>query len=477
MSAGQGPADRGGDAERLAAAIEQGTSPGASGDAELARDLEIVAMLRARSAAFDPHPADRARAKQRLMAALAQESGAEVTQRLEVLRSDTVGPCAAELTAPMLPLVDASESTSVRLSEDRPESASVEAPDVTAPRVRRSGRHSLPTRPGGRARGTDRPATRGLRRRFLAVGAAAMVALVALAGAGGFMSRDALPGDTLYAMKRLTESTGTLFTFDEQARAQRRLQLAATRLDELEQLVRRGGVDGSTSTDPELFETTMADFDELTGEGSRTLLATDDASGPALLGDLQAWASEQAARLSVLRSSFPEPSVAEADDSMALLDRLRGRTESLEARSSCSEVTSTVVDDLGRLPAEGTCSPRAAVADDPSTEADESQTQESGGTTTTAPDGTTDTTDTSDPAADASTSQESPDGVLPQLGPDGLPLPGPTGEGEGLTTSTSTSTTVPDEVDSDGQITMPLPLLPPMQLPPLLPGMSGSTTN
>ena len=71
MSAGQGPAG-GGDAERLAAAIEQGTPPRSVGDAELARDLEIVAMLRSRSAAFDPHPGDRARAKQRLMAALAQ---------------------------------------------------------------------------------------------------------------------------------------------------------------------------------------------------------------------------------------------------------------------------------------------------------------------------------------------------------------------------------------------------------------------
>ncbi|MDN5747946.1 MAG: DUF5667 domain-containing protein [Pseudonocardia sp.] len=498
MSAGQGPADRGGDAERLAAAIEQGTPPGESGDAELARDLEIVAMLRSRSAAFDPHPTDRARAKQRLMAALAQDGGVDVTQqfeaqpfeaqsfeaqpferqRVEVLRDDAAGPRAAELTAPMLPLADGPESDAstqiARVTDDQDAAGAgttaVEAPDVTVPRTRRAGRHSVPSRPGGRARGSDRPAARGLRRRVLAVGAAAMVALIALAGVGGFVSRNALPGDTLYAMKRLAESTGTALTFDDQARAQRHLELATTRLDEVERLVERSSATGATPPDAALFEAAMEDFDASTGEGSRMLLAAEDASGPGDLGDLQAWAAEQAARLSVLRSSLPDSSVAEADDSIALLDRLLGRTESLEARSSCSEVTSTTVDDLGRLPAEGTCSPRVASTDDPTTEADESRTEDATGTATTAPDGTTSATDTADPTTGTNTPQGTEPEVLSEVGPDGLPLPGPSGPGEGLSTSTTPG-------EDGGEISLPLPLLPPMQLPPLLPGLPGVNIN
>ncbi|MBC8093000.1 MAG: hypothetical protein H7Y15_13885, partial [Pseudonocardia sp.] len=116
MSAGQGP-DRNGDAqnldahsrgahdldaERLAAAIEQGTTPG-SVSGELARDLDLVAMLRTRGAAYDPRPEDRARAKQKLMAAL--------------MVADVPAP--ADLTAPLSP-TGADDATAVmrRVTDD-----------------------------------------------------------------------------------------------------------------------------------------------------------------------------------------------------------------------------------------------------------------------------------------------------------------------------------------------------------------------
>jgi hypothetical protein len=56
------------DAERFAAAVEAGVDGAA--DAELARELEIVDLLSRHGAALDPDPQDRARAKQRLLAAL-----------------------------------------------------------------------------------------------------------------------------------------------------------------------------------------------------------------------------------------------------------------------------------------------------------------------------------------------------------------------------------------------------------------------
>jgi hypothetical protein len=203
----------------------------------------------------------------------------------------------------------------------------------------------------------------------------------------------------------------------------------------------------------------MHEFDASTGEGSRMLLGADDASGAAALGDLRAWAVEQAARLSVLRSSLPDPAVAEADTSMALLDRLLGRTEALGARSSCSEVTSSTVDDQGRLPAEGTCSPRAQLADDPSTSA-----TPDGSATTTTPDGSATTSPDGTTPQDTPTSDGGESGLLPQLGPDGLPLPD---TGDGLSSNTSGATGESDDVS------IPLPLVPPIQLPPLLPGMPG----
>ena len=65
------PAGQGKDAERFAAAVESRTPLVSADDAELARDLEILAMLRSRGAAYAPDSETKARAKQRLMAVLA----------------------------------------------------------------------------------------------------------------------------------------------------------------------------------------------------------------------------------------------------------------------------------------------------------------------------------------------------------------------------------------------------------------------
>ena len=58
-----------GAAERFAAAVDGGVVHG--GDPELARELEIVERLAGQRSALDPDPETRARARRRLMAALA----------------------------------------------------------------------------------------------------------------------------------------------------------------------------------------------------------------------------------------------------------------------------------------------------------------------------------------------------------------------------------------------------------------------
>jgi hypothetical protein len=61
------------DAQRFAAALEGPVADGVV-DAELARELEIARMLAESGSAYAPDPEAKARAKRRLLAALADES-------------------------------------------------------------------------------------------------------------------------------------------------------------------------------------------------------------------------------------------------------------------------------------------------------------------------------------------------------------------------------------------------------------------
>jgi len=318
------------------------------------------------------------------------------------------------------------------------------------------------------------------------VGTAALVAVIALAGSGIFASREALPGDGLYALKRASESAGIATTFDEVARARRHLQLATTRLDEVEQLVARR----STVADPGVLRSTILEFDTSTGEGSRVLLAHDDS---AAIDDMQTWAAGQSARLSELRPSLPDS--AGADDSIELLARLMDRAEALEDRSNCTEVTSGAVDELGPLPAESSCAQRRTGSDDD--------------TGIPAPNrpgapGITDDTATPDPSADAEPGtgrspasgpqsgapgpqdEEEPGGLLPGSGSGsdlGGLLPDRSGEGSGggaPSTTTTTTTQAPAPAPAPAHLEDSLPVeaplpLPPVRLPPLLPGQTGIT--
>lgn len=474
MPAGQGSDPEARDAERLAAAVDQGRSPESVDDPALAHDLRVIELMRVfgPDPALAPAPDAKARARARLRAAMAERPAP---------------PAPAESTAPIAPapiapvLLGGDTATSVTAEFERivadagpdpdgPSTRTIErdtsgatAPDIAAARSRR-GRHGAPARPDGRSGSSDRPARRGLRRRVAAVAVASLAVLVALAVGGDLASRGALPGDALYALKRVSENVGVALTFDEQARARRHLELATTRVDEVERLVAREGAGG---VDAAVVEDVIADFETATGEGTRALLAGREAPGPAVLGDLQAWASDQAARLSVLRSALPEPALGELDASLALLDRLVGRTEALEARADCAEVTSSVVDDLGPLAAEGSCTPGpaaggAGVAEAPDATPDRSTVGTTAPRPTTGGGSTGPTTGgptTGGPTTGAPATGAPDEGLLPGLGSDG-PLPDVDGP---------VSTTP----DGDGDVSVPLPLVPPVQLPPLLPGQPG----
>jgi hypothetical protein len=203
---------------------------------------------------------------------------------------------------------------------------------------RHGGRHSMPGEPdepaaeadlgpGVRRMRRSRPERPGHRRAAL-LGAAAAAALVALAGTGTFASQDALPGDPMYGVKRVAESTGYALTFGEQAKARRHLEQAQRRLDEVEGMVTRDQAARSTGTpvdpaDQELVRSTMQEFDTDANEGSRLLLSGP--ADPAQVDDVRQWAAEQSARLEGMRSTIPAQD--KADESLALLDRLLGEAQ------------------------------------------------------------------------------------------------------------------------------------------------------
>ena len=72
---------------------------------------------------------------------------------------------------------------------------------------------------------------------------AAALAVLAIAGGSVFASRDAVPGDALYGIKRAAEAAGGIFAGGEAARGQHDLDLATTRLDEIERMARDGATD------------------------------------------------------------------------------------------------------------------------------------------------------------------------------------------------------------------------------------------
>ena len=496
------PAGQGKDAKRFAAAVEQGTPPGFADGDDLARELEIVAMLRSRGAAFAPDPDAKARAKQRLMAMLAAEQG---DRRPGGPQPPVSPPSAEEQTAPLGRILEPSfpsqqegvnasavtnklpaysgrgdEGGGTTVEATTTEAATTEGTAPTTPAAR-PGRHSsrrTVSRPAGRARGSRGPATpagSGLRRRAVFVGSAALVMLLAVAGGGVFASRDSLPGDNLYALKRVAESAGLALTFDESAKARRHLDIATTRLDEVEHLVDRAP---QAPVAPDVYASAIQEFDAAAGEGSRLLLTSDESSTAeaAALGDLRSWAAQEADRLSTLRPALPVTAAADAEGAIKLLDRLVGRTAALTARSSCSEVTSGT-DDLGPLPAAGACAPRPLDLDAPDTDTtggDGRHQPEQSPSSTTPGESDNSTSDvTQTPGADE------PPALLPDLDPHGNLLDDESHEGsDGDDTSTATRSRTPDsnDGDDDDESVPGLPrLLPPVTLPPLLPGMPGIT--
>ncbi len=438
--------------ERFAAAVELGrpTSPpaDAAADPALARDLEVAEMLRALAPALSANADVKARARARVMAALAADGPSDSStlagdrfadgRRLPSPDSAPTEQLPVVTPAPEAP-AEAAPVTAAHAAG--PSTAVLTEPDLAkALRPRRRRRHALPSRPGAR------PGTPGIRSRIMVVGAAALLAVVAIAGGGIFASRDAVPGDPLYAIKRAAEAAGGIFASGDASRGQRDLDLAVTRLDEIERMARSG------SPDAALLQSSFQDFDAATSAGSRLVLSGADADHST--ADLVTWSTQATARLSALHGALPASAQPDADDSLRLLDRVHRRAAALQARASCPESTSGAVDDLGPLPATGPCA-RAATAGT------------SAGTNPaarTAPG----SSNPQEPGAATAPQQQQQDG-----GSDPALLPGVNVRTSSDDDTAPTTTSAPNSAGGKKNVDVPLPLPVPITVPPLVPGKPG----
>jgi hypothetical protein len=126
---------------------------------------------------------------------------------------------------------------------------------------------------GARARQWVADLNTRLRRSFRVVGVAAVLS-ISLLGSSIVLaaSQGALPGGTLYGVKRLHESA-QLLRLSGEAEGRALLGFARTRMQEIRSLSDRG------VTDETLYIDTLADMDRLTTEGSRLLLQLFEATG------------------------------------------------------------------------------------------------------------------------------------------------------------------------------------------------------
>jgi hypothetical protein len=191
------------------------------------------------------------------------------------------------------------------------------------------------------------------------------------------LSTDARPGDVLYGLKRGTEQTQLALAGDSR-RGQTLLDLAGTRLDELEYLVSEGATalpaagappaDGrpvvlAAGSGDELVLQTLDTMDAQTTDGAAWLAqrsVTADDAGP--LDDLADWVAGQSDGLSALTGEVTGAVHSAFDHSLELLTEIGARADGLRAALDCPAGPATDgSDDLGPMPAP--CPPAPAAGD------------------------------------------------------------------------------------------------------------------
>jgi hypothetical protein len=294
--------------------------------------------------------------------------------------------------------------------------------------------------------------TRG---RLVVAAAAALCLLMSLSGMSVLLSRDAVPGDALYTFKRSAESAELGLTFGQEGKALKHLEFASQRVNELEVMADKSNADWATGGDG--FVRALSDFEQDTTAGSRLLTEVAASGQGGILPALRGWVEQQETRLQALHAALPLPASTRLDSTLVLLDRVVDRIAALERRSDCDAVTSGAHDDLGLLPATGSC--EAPVPPSGTSSASPLPTSDAPSQTPPPPGGIVPPGLVAPPSGDT-TPDTSEDGKLrlPDSPDDVLPTPDKTGD-------------APPSLPGDGSgrpfLPVPLPNLPLLPLLPL----------
>lgn len=283
-------------------------SLGRHADEQTARDLAVVALLRRAAGSTGPDSAARQRMRQRILDGLN-------------------GP--------------------------QPYAAPQAGKPAGAARANRARAAGGGTRPGTRGGKGHRPSTRRTLARLATAAAIALSLVVSLSAAGLLFSKDALPGQQLYAVKRSAETASIGMTFGDEPKAHKYLEFASARVDEIEALTSKRWSEDAGAASEHL--TALADFDPDATAASQLLTRLGTAGDSRALGALRDWAQAQSQRLTTTLASLPPSALSRTASTLDLLARIQQRSVALLARIGCPSVSSGAIDDVGLLPATDYC--------------------------------------------------------------------------------------------------------------------------
>jgi hypothetical protein len=295
------------------------------------------------------------------------------------------------------------------------------------------------------------------RGRFAIAAVAVLCLVFALGGMSLLLSRDALPGDALYGIKRSAEAASLGLAFGDEQKAFKHLEFATSRVNEMETLAQRYGPGDSPVGG---YLSALTDFDTDASAGSRQLIALTTRQDGTLLSTLSSWARQQAGRLTAITDRLPDAARNREASSLALVNSIADRADALSARLPCEQITSGNADDIGALPAATPCGSAGGPVNGTGTPG-----------TGTNPNPSVNPSVTVTPGPNPSGVPGQPNPPEDQTGMPGMPgapIVAPPSAGSqppsGGTGATTTSTAPP--------LVIPLPL-PPISLGPLLPGLPG----
>jgi hypothetical protein len=214
---------------------------------------------------------------------------------------------------------------------------------ATAPEpepARRTGLRSLRRPAGSRPAVSRRTRTRGA----IVVGlAAGTLALSGMSAASG----DAMPGDTLYSVKRSTEKAQLALAGSDTSRGQLYLEFARTRLDEAQAV-----------KDPTGLSSVLDDMDGETLEGVRLLTATAvNRKDTTALDAIDGFVTNQRGAAERLKTGASGDARTRATKSVTLLDEIDRRSKALRPLVKCGAPAVTAPDTLGPVPVSTACRP------------------------------------------------------------------------------------------------------------------------